>query len=187
MRQRCCSAAECGQQFPPPDGDCHTPLPREVRKGNYTTPRACCPNSTASGAGGAHAGHRLQRSAVRPKDSGLIYFWPRRFTSSRTCETILTRAVFSEGDAARPITASQPPVRARSDYRAYRSRLARPLFFKAVPTFDDPVSNRSVDIRAVFRPHPPIGLLRGAPDVSSGEPQYPPCLLEQSGTDRARR
>src|SRR6516164_3195849 len=25
-------AAECGQQFPPSDGDCHTPLPREVRK-----------------------------------------------------------------------------------------------------------------------------------------------------------
>src|SRR5262249_46034918 len=28
-------AAECGQQFPPSDGDCHTPLPREVRKGRY--------------------------------------------------------------------------------------------------------------------------------------------------------
>ena len=54
------------------------------------------------------------------------------------------------------------------------------------PTFDDPVSNRSVNIRAVFRPHPPIGLLRGAPDVSSGEAQYPLCLLEQFGTDRAR-
>jgi hypothetical protein len=25
-------AAECGQQFPPSNGDCHTPLPREVRK-----------------------------------------------------------------------------------------------------------------------------------------------------------
>src|SRR6516164_8255798 len=34
-------AAECGQQFPPSDGDCHTPLPREVRKGKDTTPRAC--------------------------------------------------------------------------------------------------------------------------------------------------
>src|SRR5262249_26758024 len=34
-------AAECGQQFPPSDGDCHTPLPREVRKGNDTTPLAC--------------------------------------------------------------------------------------------------------------------------------------------------
>jgi len=28
---------------------------------------------------------------------------------------MLTRAVFSEGDAASPITASQPPERARSD------------------------------------------------------------------------
>src|SRR5215831_17123618 len=32
-----CRAAECGQQFPPSDGDCHTPLPCEVRKG--TVPR----------------------------------------------------------------------------------------------------------------------------------------------------
>ena len=42
------------------------------------------------------------------------------------------RAVFSEGDAARPITASQPPVRACKTSKYYRSRLARPLFFKAV-------------------------------------------------------
>src|SRR5215831_11876271 len=35
--------AECGQQSPPSDGDCHTPLPCEVRKGDDTTPRACCP------------------------------------------------------------------------------------------------------------------------------------------------
>jgi hypothetical protein len=45
-------SAECGQQFPPSDGDCHTPLPCEVRKGNDTMPRACCPNSAA---GLAHA------------------------------------------------------------------------------------------------------------------------------------
>jgi len=42
-RPRRCCAAECGQQFPPSDGDCHTPLPCEVRKWNDTTPRACCP------------------------------------------------------------------------------------------------------------------------------------------------
>src|SRR5262249_8587181 len=35
------------------NGDCHAPLPREVRKGNDTTPRARCPNSAAPGAGGA--------------------------------------------------------------------------------------------------------------------------------------
>src|SRR5262249_20102235 len=35
--------AECGQQLPPSDGDCHAPLPCEVRKGKDTTPRACCP------------------------------------------------------------------------------------------------------------------------------------------------
>src|SRR5262249_3206440 len=35
-------AAECSQQFPPSDGDCHTPLPCEVRrKDNDTTPPAC--------------------------------------------------------------------------------------------------------------------------------------------------
>ena len=33
--------AERGQQFPPSDGDCHTPLPCAVREGNDTTPRAC--------------------------------------------------------------------------------------------------------------------------------------------------
>ena len=36
-------AAKCGQQLPPSDGDCHAPLPCEVRKWNDTTPRACCP------------------------------------------------------------------------------------------------------------------------------------------------
>src|SRR5262249_42054973 len=38
-RERPCSrrAAECGQQFPPSDGDCHRPLPCEVREGNDTT------------------------------------------------------------------------------------------------------------------------------------------------------
>src|SRR5215472_2214843 len=36
-------AAECDQQFPPSDGDCHAPLPCEVRQGKDTTPRACCP------------------------------------------------------------------------------------------------------------------------------------------------
>src|SRR5262249_39413453 len=40
QRPRDSSAAECSQQFPPSDGDCHTPLPREVRQGNDTTPRA---------------------------------------------------------------------------------------------------------------------------------------------------
>src|SRR5262245_4529984 len=34
--------AECAQQFPPSDGDCHAPLPCEVRRGKNTTPRACC-------------------------------------------------------------------------------------------------------------------------------------------------
>src|SRR6516225_2119637 len=39
-RPCCRRTAECDQQFTPSDGDCHTPLPREVR-GNDTTPRAC--------------------------------------------------------------------------------------------------------------------------------------------------
>src|SRR6516165_11106375 len=41
-------AAECSQQFPPSDGDCHAPL--QVRKCNDTTPRARCPNGAAPGA-----------------------------------------------------------------------------------------------------------------------------------------
>ena len=36
-------ATERGQHFPSSDGDRHAPLPCEVRKGNDTTPRACCP------------------------------------------------------------------------------------------------------------------------------------------------
>ena len=48
------------------------------------------------------------------------------------------------------------------------------------------LSNRSVDIRVVFRPHLPISFLRCAPDVSSGEAQFTPCLFKQLGIDRAR-
>ena len=33
-------AAERDQQLPPSDGDCHTPLPCEVRKWNDTTPKS---------------------------------------------------------------------------------------------------------------------------------------------------
>src|SRR5262249_58570865 len=40
-RPRRCHAAEGSQQFPPADGDCHTPLPCEVRKGHDITPRWC--------------------------------------------------------------------------------------------------------------------------------------------------
>src|SRR5262249_9021815 len=42
-RPRSGRAAERGYHIPPSDGDCHTPLPCEVRKRNDTTPRACCP------------------------------------------------------------------------------------------------------------------------------------------------
>ena len=34
----------------PTSAQLHTPLPCEVRKGNDTTPRTCCPNSAAPGA-----------------------------------------------------------------------------------------------------------------------------------------
>src|SRR5262245_7029616 len=80
-------------------------------KGTIPRHEACCPS--APGAGGAHAGPAATER--RPAhDCGLIsrdYFRPPRFTSSRTCETMCGRAVFSEGDAARPTTASQPPAR----------------------------------------------------------------------------
>src|SRR5262249_24393838 len=48
--------AECDQQFPPSDGDCHTPLPCEVRKWKDTTPRVCCPKRSAPGAGARSGG-----------------------------------------------------------------------------------------------------------------------------------
>src|SRR5215831_8031479 len=53
-------ATECGQQFPPSDGDCHTPLPCEVRKDNDITPRARCPNCVVPGACGTPAGRSPQ-------------------------------------------------------------------------------------------------------------------------------
>src|SRR5262245_17227580 len=55
------SAAECGQQFSPFDGDCHTPLPREVRKRKDTTPSPCSlPVQGGQDAGCVHLGGRLQ-------------------------------------------------------------------------------------------------------------------------------
>src|SRR5262249_52034571 len=54
-------AAECDQQFPPSDGDCHTRLPSEGRKGEDTPPRACCPGGAAPGAGGAARGEPVSR------------------------------------------------------------------------------------------------------------------------------
>jgi hypothetical protein len=50
--------------------------------------------------------------------------------------------VFFEGDAACPITASQPPGRACKTSKHYRSRLARPLFFKACTHKSRSSSNR---------------------------------------------
>src|SRR5262245_14093097 len=69
-RPRRCCAAECGQQFPPSDGDCHTPLPCEVRKGNDTTPRACSLHvQGGQDAGCCHpaSGSNAQFSALLPK------------------------------------------------------------------------------------------------------------------------
>src|SRR5262249_3145226 len=69
-RPRCYRAAECSQQFPPSDGDCHTPLPCEVRKGNDTTPRACCPNSAAPGAGNTVPSRTVNVLAVFTPNDG---------------------------------------------------------------------------------------------------------------------
>ena len=112
-------APGAASQFPPSDGDCHTPLPcARCAKGRITRDERAVPNSAALGGGGAHAGHRLQRSAAWPEDSGLISrdlssAAPLHFLSD--LQKMLTRAVFSEGDAARLITASQPPGRALQD------------------------------------------------------------------------
>jgi hypothetical protein len=63
--------AKCGQQFPPSDGDCHTPLPREVRKTNDTTPSACSLHVQ----GGQNAGFsrpEAVRLKMRPAGEGKI-------------------------------------------------------------------------------------------------------------------
>src|SRR5262249_46299489 len=42
-------AADRRHQFPPSDGDCHAPLPCEVRKGNDTTLGVRCPSAHSPG------------------------------------------------------------------------------------------------------------------------------------------
>src|SRR5262245_13568895 len=79
------------------------------------------PNSESLGAGGAHAGHRLQRSAAWPEDSVLI---SRDLNSATPLHFVLDlqddvwARGFSEGDAARPITASQPTGACTQDSQA---------------------------------------------------------------------
>src|SRR5262249_31887695 len=52
-------AAEGDQQFPPSDGDCHTPLPHEVLKRKDTTPPPSRSNSAGTW-GGRSPGRRAQ-------------------------------------------------------------------------------------------------------------------------------
>jgi hypothetical protein len=60
--------AESGYQFPPSDGDCHTPLPCEVRKGNDTTSRECSlPVQGGQDAGCFGLGLRRQLHYFRPQ------------------------------------------------------------------------------------------------------------------------
>src|SRR5262249_11868200 len=50
-------AAECSQQFPPSDGDCHTPLPcARCVKGRIPCCERTVPNSAAPGTGGGTPG-----------------------------------------------------------------------------------------------------------------------------------
>src|SRR5262249_44225089 len=68
--------AECSQQFPPSDGDCHTPLPCEVRKRKDTTSRACSLHVQGGQDAGccrpasASKAERLSFSALPPKATG---------------------------------------------------------------------------------------------------------------------
>src|SRR5262249_30525144 len=95
-RPRCRGAAERSQQFPPSDGDCHTPLPCEVRKRKNTTPRVSCPNSAAPGVGAyavvrrfsetlspANAGHFLRREPSPA--SGICFAREERREVLREC------------------------------------------------------------------------------------------------------
>src|SRR5262249_20357688 len=64
--------AERSQQFPPSDGDCHTPLPREVRRNNDTTPSPCSlhikEGSMLVASPMTAASHRLSRRAAEQRD-----------------------------------------------------------------------------------------------------------------------
>src|SRR5262245_20205138 len=74
------------------------------------------------------------------------------------------RAVFSEGDAARPITASQPPVRACKTSKHYRPRLARPLL-RALINRDCPAGPNLIRARTHKRGLWPNVRSRGEPDT----------------------
>src|SRR5262245_29760178 len=100
QRPRDRRAAECGQQFPPSDGDCHTPLPREVRTGRI--PRH--ERAVLTARGGAHSRHRLRRSAARGT-LGLAFksclLCPRKRTSAphhgMSCECQYATSGASDG------------------------------------------------------------------------------------------
>src|SRR5262249_11676374 len=76
--------------------------------------------------------------------------------------------------------------RHRPDRNPVVHRIPSRILRATEPTFGDHVSNQSVEIQALFRSHLPISFLGGAPDVSSGEAQHPPCSLEQLRIDWAR-
>src|SRR6516164_356509 len=76
--------AECDQQFPPSDGDCHTPLPCEVRR-NGTTPRpAWGPVSASASYGGFIPSARLGLSASQRAGEGLTPICPHCTQSRRS-------------------------------------------------------------------------------------------------------
>src|SRR5262249_10763114 len=97
-------AAECGQQFPPSDGECHTPLPCEVRKGTIPhheravlTARhpARAGRTPGTGCNGATPSLR-----VRPDFKRFIFGAPLQFLSELR-DDVGARA-FSEGERGPP-------------------------------------------------------------------------------------
>src|SRR6516162_5830309 len=69
-RPRGCRAAECSQQLPPSDGDCHAPLPREVRKRRIPRHESAVPNSAAPGAGRRAPSRTVNALAVFTPNDG---------------------------------------------------------------------------------------------------------------------
>src|SRR5215470_9462014 len=137
------------------------PSRARVRKCNDTTPRARCPNSVAPG------GRATPGTGLNGAPPGPPHFRQAASLPSRTCATMLTRAVFSEGDAARPVTASQPPGRARKTSKHYRSRwqgrschrLLQTRFQRRTKTSTRASKSASVTNAAIsFVIRPPIGL-----------------------------
>src|SRR5262249_44751189 len=161
-RERPCRrAAECGQQFPPSDGGCHTPLPCEVRKGNDTTPRAC----SLAVQGGQNAG--CCRPASGSKAERLSFpLCPRKRTYLPILELLPPPALRERchgGLARRGITVRRRAVFVMPERKRPQPRL---IYRRSVGLHD------AADHRAIGR-HVVIVIISTRPDGREADARLP--------------